>query len=919
MPYDATGVLDESLLFTSAGMVQFKPYFRGIAEPPSKRLITSQKCMRTGDIDEVGDTTHLTFFEMLGNFSFGDYFKDEAIAYSWEFLTSSEWLGLDPNRLSFTVYETDDEAFECWSTHLREIGIRPETRVFRLGEETNYWPAGAFSAGPPGPCGPNSEMFYWTPKDEAPPSGDYSADDYVRDEKAGKWLEIWNDVFIQYEWQGVHRDPTRPGLGFEKTGMPSLPFRSVDTGMGLERTATVLAGLDSLYDIDIFQAILDKIHQISGQKYGKSPELNTAFRVISDHLRSACFCICDGVLPGNTGRGYVLRRLLRRAILKGDRILGIHKPFLYQSFDGLATAMGDFYPELFERRDLIEGTLLNEEELFRSTLSRGMHEFLSYLNPAFTDEFNQQISEPSQYRNVTSAKKMTSFPGDVAFFLYDSLGFPVEITSELSEEAGLSVDMDLFQSEMHSAQERSRASSKIETAYGGVGIQFDFRKGDPDSPVKTEFVGYEVTSALTHVTGAVPDLDENGFCSGYFGVALEMSPFYTESGGQVSDSGLLKTDDFELEVVDAIRQQGVVVHLCRFISGGKELQGMSSEQTEAYLTDHVFGQEILAKIDYERRRSIARNHTATHLLHAALRSLLGSTVTQAGSLVNENYLRFDFTHSKAVSQDELREIERKMNEQILENLDVITYADIPIAEAKSRGAMALFGEKYGDKVRMVEIGEFSRELCGGTHVGSTGEIGLVRIVSEGSAASGIRRIEAVTGHGANTWISEQLRLLQDACHALKTQPGDLVRAIERAHDQLREEKRKREKLLAEGGNRGAETAISVGSVELVIQKLNEVEMKEAQIVVDEQIKSNPNRVALVGLTTPDSKVMFVAKVGQSAMDAGAHAGNFVRDLAKLCGGGGGGHPGFATSGARDVSKLDDALAAAPDILLSQVS
>jgi len=426
IPYDVTGRLDESLLFNGAGMIQFKPYFRGVAQPENKRLMTAQKCVRTVDIEEVGDDTHLTFFEMLGNFSFGDYFKAEAIAFSWEFLTDPSWLALDPKRLSFSIFEEDDEAYAEWAKWIAMAGIDPATRIVRLGEEANYWPAGAYSYGPPGPCGPNSEMFYWV-ADEAPPSGPYDKADWQRDEAAGKWVEFWNDVFIQFDWQGHLKDPANPKLGYAKDGMPELPFRSIDTGFGLERATLVLGGHASVYDSDVFEPIFHEIDKLAPNVNHEDPEVKAARRIVADHVRTSVFCIADGILPGTSSRGYVVRRLIRRAVLKGQRVLGIEKPFFHHVFDGLAAGMGDFYTELIDNRETIVETLKGEESLFRRTLAAGTHLLQTELDA------------------LLKSRKGRTLPGDVAFKLYDTFGFPLEITQEIAYEQGIGIDIDGYE------------------------------------------------------------------------------------------------------------------------------------------------------------------------------------------------------------------------------------------------------------------------------------------------------------------------------------------------------------------------------------------------------------------------------------------------------------------------------------------
>lgn len=889
IPYDATGRLDESLLFTGAGMVQFKPFFRGVARPESPRLMTCQRCVRTGDIEVVGDASHLTFFEMLGNFSIGDYFKAQAIAFSWEFLTSDEWLGLDPKRLCFTIFEEDDEAFTEWSFQIAPTGLNPEFRVFRLGEDTNYWPASSFTHGPPGPCGPNSEMFYWVSDNEPPPTGTYTREDFLRDDEAGKWLEIWNDVFIQFEWQGHLKNPDRPTDGFEKDAMPPLPFQSIDTGMGLERTAVVLGSYKSVYDTDAFQPILEKIDSLRGGRgesagHDLSEAEVRARRIIADHIRTASFCIMDGILPANNGRGYVLRRLIRRAVLKGQRVLGFEEPFFHKVYDGVVEAMGSFYTELVERRDVIVETLRNEEALFRRTLAAGTQLLADALEalPA-----SREGDHPTQTSPLLS--------GETAFRLYDTFGFPLEVTVEISAEAGVDVDLEGYELALKEAQERSRAGTERESVYGGVGGGDEI--STPDAPQSTHFTGY----GCTEDAGRIVRIRKT---ANALLVALDQTPFYAESGGQTGDHGELQLADGTVLVVSNTTK-----------SSGTYWHQIADCELSA---DALLGSSTHARVVGSRRSRIQRNHTATHLLHAALRKTLGTHVTQAGSYVGPDNLRFDFTHGKAMTADEIAIVERIVNERVLENTPVNTHVDIPIAEAKARGAMALFGEKYGNKVRMVEIGEFSRELCGGTHVRSTGEVGLFKLVSEASAASGIRRIEAITGEGAYEWVLEQTKAVREATGQLKVSPKELVQAVERMQDQLKEERRKREKaeMAALQGTPSSEAEQNVelaSGVKFWVRNFGEVEQKNAAQALDNAAAGNPNFVGLVAVTG-NGKVTFIAKAGPEAVSKGAHSGNLVREVAKIAGGGGGGGPSFATAGGKDASKVEEALQSAPALL-----
>lgn len=919
VPIDVTGRLDESLLFTGAGMVQFKPFFRGIVEPPSRRLTNCQKCLRTGDIESVGDLTHLTFFEMLGNFSFGDYGKREAIGFSWEFLTSPEWLGLDPERLAVTVFEKDDEAHDAWTALLKDSGCEKKVSIFRLGEETNYWPAGALSNGPPGPCGPNSEMFYWVAAGPPPGTAGYTVDDFVRDEKAGRWIEIWNDVFIESEWQGHLRDPLRPALGWVRDGLPDLPFKSIDTGMGVERTACALAGSSDLFTTDTIAPVVQAVCRASpgGVVYGKDPAVDRAIRIITDHFRAACFCLVDGVLPANTGRGYVLRRLIRRAMLQGRRVLAFTGPFLGQLYDGLLEALGSAYPELSERRATVVEMLQNEERLFLRTLAQGMVEFIDVLQELAGPK--ERIESPADFARATQGAIRT-FPGEAAFRLYDTFGFPLEVTQELADEAGMDVDVDAYNLALEEAQQRSRAAHGMETVYGGVEITLKLLLGDRAMPTPTRFVGYETTECEATIVGAIAHFDDNGQATGDFAVALDQTPFYAESGGQVADTGTIEGDGFRFAVEDVTKQSDVYVHLVRPLVEGDAfgLVGLAPDEANRRLQERLFGARVRAKVDVSRLRRTMRNHTATHLLHAALRAELGEHVRQAGSYVGPDRLRFDFTHGQALSSAELSEVERRVNEQVLANLPVVIHRSVPFAEARARGAMALFGEKYGDVVRMVEVPGASLELCGGQHVRSTGEIGLFKILHEGSAAGGVRRIEAVTGEGAYEWVLGLERAANEAATMLKCRPAELAEAIARLQETQRELRRKLERVRTQGGASQAAQSVWIGEVELVVEALPEASADEARAAADRLADGHPKRVAVVG-TVSEGKAGFWCKAGPKALEAGAHAGQLVRALAERVGGGGGGRPDFAAAGGRQVDQFDRALAAAADVLREQLS
>jgi len=899
IPYDVTGKLDESLLFNGAGMVQFKPYFRGTAIPPVKRLVTVQKCVRTGDIDEVGDLTHLTFFEMLGNFSFGDYFKADAIEFSWEFMTSPNWLALDPSRISVTVFEEDDEAYSNWSKWFQAAGINPSARIIRLGEDANYWPAGAFSNGPPGPCGPNTEMFYWVDNSTAAPI-EYSREQWIKDEAAGKWLEFWNDVFIQSEWQGRLKNPDKPSEGYAKVGMPDLPFQSVDTGMGLERSVTVLSGLQSLYDTDVFQPIIRSIERLSGEKiaYGQNQSVDAAVRIIADHVRTASFCIADGILPSNTGRGYVLRRIIRRAILKGDRVLGFDFPFFHHVAEGVRESMGDYYSELSERKETIQETLRNEETLFRRTLHTGMHLLQQELDAL--EEKGEKILD-----------------GNTAFFLYDTYGFPLEVTREILEEVDLQVDLDAYESALKIAQARSRGADGMATVYAEE--EALVLAVSPHAKPVTIFLGYGSTEAQAEVSQVSPRFGVDGLTTGQFQICLDQTPFFAESGGQVGDTGLVTSESFRFEVVKTWRELDLIWHdvILRESTAGS-CAGMDRDAITRLLESGFFFQRVTAQVDSDRRRKIMRNHTATHLLHAALRSVLGTHVTQAGSLVAPEHLRFDFTHNSSVSPEDLAEIEQRVNTAALSGLPVVIHENVPLEQAKKMGAMALFGEKYGDRVRVVEVAPLSMELCGGIHVERASDIGLFKIVQEVSAASGIRRIVATTGEGSYELVREQAELLHEASQKLKTSPRELLEALQKSLDQQKELTRKLKRLREQGTSASEVEVTPVGPVELAVHLLEGCDQDEAVRVADKIADGFKSRVTLVAADV-EGKALFVAKSGSEALAAGAHAGQFVKALAAITGGGGGGRADFATAGGRDVSKISDALREAPRILAGQLN
>lgn len=956
VPIDVTGKLDETLLFTGAGMVQFKPYFRGIAVPPEPRLVTSQKCVRAVDIEEVGNPSHLTFFEMLGNFSFGDYFKKEAIEYAWEFLFSQEWLNLDKSKVCVTVFENDDEAYSLWEKLWSDAGYEPSKKIVRLGEDKNFWPAGALSSGPPGPCGPCSEIFFLTVAEDAL-TGDFRVD-----EEAGKWLEIWNLVFMQYEWRGRLRDPERPHMGWEKEGMDPLPQKNIDTGMGLDRTASVLGGFSSVYETDVFspilQAICDEANAEGPTHWRKQwggvervaidvdEDVYRAIRIIADHVRTACFCIADGILPSNSGRGYVLRRLIRRAVWMAQSKLGFVDSvvdavgaFLPKLVKPVVNIFQESYPEIAQRAETIKRALELEENGFRSTLTQGYLEFhfdlqrvlraaadkTQALNaPAFKDALdNANTFEKLGHlvdgliRAPGGLPKRPSLEGKQAFHFYETYGIPKEMLIEWASAANFSFDIEEFNAAMREAQERSRAAQ-------GAGDVF----GDDEdivvatannAPVETRFVGYKATEHDANLVQISPRFGKDGKTTGDFQVRLDESPFYAESGGQVGDTGRIICDAFELEVSNTWREMGQIWSDCKLASvdssleeAGNKLAGLSREKITQVLQTGFFFRPVRAIVDAKRRRDIIRNHTATHLLHAALREVLGKHVTQAGSLVAPDRLRFDFTHGQAMAADELSRVEEIVNGRIADSEDVCVHEDVDIAQARALGAMMLFGEKYGDRVRMIEIPSFSLELCGGTHVSNTSEIGLFKITSETSSASGVRRIEAVTGRGAYEWVREREEIVRETADALRTSPAEIARAAERLQQQVRELKKANER-----GRAAEVSAVEVEPVQIGPFIFYSCELKagqdEGKLLVDRLVEKEPNAVGLVAVSA-NGKVTFYAKAGDEAVSKGAHAGNLVREVSKIAGGGGGGSPNFAQAGAKDPSKAGEALAAAPSIL-----
>ncbi len=839
---------DPSILWINAGMAPFKAYFNGVEEPPRRRIATSQKCIRTNDIENVGRTDrHHTFFEMLGNFSFGDYFKKEAICWSWEFVT--EVLKLDKSRLWVTVYKDDDEAFNIWRD---EIGL-PEERILRMDKEHNFWEIGT------GPCGPCSEIHY----DRGEEYGTGPED--VIGGEGDRFLEIWNLVFTQF-------NKTEEG-----EYLP-LPQKNIDTGMGLERVASILQGVDSNFETDLLKPMIDFLVEDSGIEYLQDEDTKVAYRVIADHSRGITMAIYDGALPSNEGRGYVIRRILRRALRYG-RKLGYNEPFLYRMVPVVIKAMQGGYPELQEKEEYIQRVIRAEEERFLQTLDQGLH------------LIDEMISELKR-----NGKKFLS--GIDAFKLYDTYGFPLDLTRDVLAEEGLSVDEEEFELEMEKQRERAR-QAREETGFSASEEEIFYRS--LLEKYQLEFTGYEHLNESTEIIAIVKDGQEVDRVEAgeKAKLVLAKTPFYGESGGQVGDKGLIRFADNLATVYDTRKEAGITVHYIEVEKGSFSK-----------------GDAVEAKVYDDLRQATARNHSATHLLHKALKEVLGEHVNQAGSLVEPDRLRFDFNHFNALSKAELKEIEKKVNAAILANLDVdIILTDME--QAKKLGAVALFGEKYGDVVRVVSMGDYSTELCGGTHVKATGAIGSFKILSESSIAAGVRRIEAITGEEVLRYIAGQEEKVEKAATLLKTTPDNLLERIEA----LQAREKELEKELKELKGRLARTVLDE-----LLEKVEEVDgIKLLRTVVDgldnegllnlmDQLKEKIDSGIIVLASKSDDKAVFVARVSKDLVDKGYHAGKIIGQVAKIAGGGGGGRPDLAQAGGRDVTKIQEALDQVTEII-----
>lgn len=842
---------DPSLLWINAGMAPLKPYFDGRVKPENPRLTNSQKCIRTNDIENVGKTRrHHTFFEMLGNFSIGDYFKEEAITWAWEFLTGKEWIGFDPEHLSVTVYPEDEEAFKFWN---EKVGI-PAERIIKL--EDNFWDIGE------GPCGPCTEIFY----DRGEAYGDLSDPECYPGGENERFLEVWNLVFSQFN--------------HNKDGSYTpLPNKNIDTGAGLERFASILQNVNSNFDTDLFQPIIAKTAELAGVKYGEKEETDVALKVIADHIRTVAFAVADGVLPSNEGRGYVIRRLLRRAVRYG-KVLGLDKPFMFGLVETVGDIMGTYYTDVVTKRDFIVKVIHAEEERFHETLSDGL-------------VILSNMSEEAK------AEGRTVISGADAFKLYDTYGFPLDLTEDFAAEHGLGVDSEGFEAAMEEQRERARAARHDS---GSMKVQGGALS---DFTTKTEFVGYNELEINTKIVAIVAD-DQfvDTLSEGQSGqVILAKTPFYAESGGQVSDQGLIRSSAGIADVEGLFKApHGQHVHHVTVTSGELRVDA-----------------EVTAEVNRELRRDIVKNHTATHLLHKALKETLGEHVNQAGSLVEPQRLRFDFSHLGSISPEELVEIERRVNEQIWNALDVVINLK-PIDEAKAMGAMALFGEKYGDIVRVVQVGGYSLELCGGCHVNNTSEIGLFKLISESGIGSGVRRIEAVTGKGAYLFMDGQLDLLKQSAGLLKSNVTDVPKRIEALYTQLKELGRENESLQSklstiEAGELTSKV-VTIGSTKLLSAQVHVGSMDALRGIADELKVKLPDTVLVLGATMED-KVNFVVVVPQEQVKQGLHAGKIVKEVAAICGGGGGGRPDMAQAGGKDASKIEVALKQAEQLIAAQ--
>ncbi|MDP9722586.1 alanyl-tRNA synthetase [Priestia aryabhattai] len=833
---------DPSLLWINSGVATLKKYFDGRVIPQNPRICNAQKSIRTNDIENVGKTArHHTFFEMLGNFSIGDYFKEEAIQWAWEFLTSDKWIGFDADKLSVTVHPEDEEAFKIWN---KKMGV-PKERIIRL--EGNFWDIGE------GPSGPNTEIFY----DRGEAYGnDLNDPELYPGGENERYLEIWNLVFSQF-----NHNP-------DGTYTP-LPKKNIDTGMGLERMVSVIQDVQTNFDTDLFMPIIEATENISGAKYRTNDEQDTAFKVIADHIRTVTFAVGDGALPSNEGRGYVLRRLLRRAVRYAKK-LNINRPFMYELVPVVGEIMVDFYPEVKEKTDFIQRVVKNEEERFHETLNDG----LAILATVIKKE---------------KAQNSDTVQGEDVFRLYDTYGFPVELTEEYAEDENMKIDHAGFEREMEAQRERARAarqdSSSMQVQGGVLG----------EVTVASEFVGYDKNEVETVVEAIIVDgeLVDRAEAGTEAQVILSHTPFYAESGGQIADQGTIQSAAGTAEVKDVQKAPN-----------GQNVQTVAVTNGEL-----VKGEIYTATLDEENRSAIVKNHTATHLLHQALKDTLGTHVNQAGSLVTADRLRFDFSHFGQVTQEELEKIEQIVNEKIWDSISV-QIENKAIDEAKAMGAMALFGEKYGDIVRVVQVGDYSLELCGGCHVPNTSVIGLFKIVSESGIGAGTRRIEAVTGKAAYQLMNDQVGLLKEAAAKVKSNPRDLVGRVEGLLEEIRNLQRENDSLSTKLGNIEAGNLVdrvqNINGVNVLAAKVNATDMNNLRAMVDD-LKQKLESAVIVLASPQGEKVNIIAGVTKDLIAKGHHAGKLVKEVATICGGGGGGRPDMAQAGGKDASQIEKAL------------
>lgn len=846
---------DKSLLLINSGMAPLKNYFAGVEVPPSKRMTTCQKCIRTGDIENVGKTArHGTFFEMMGNFSFADYFKRESVRWGWEFVT--EHLNIPEDKIWVTVYEEDDDAFDLWE---KEMNF-PKERIVRLGKDDNFWEIGI------GPCGPCSEIYFDR-------GVEYGCDNH--DCKPGcdcdRYLEFWNHVFTQF-----NRD--------EDGNYTELDNKNIDTGMGLERMACIMQGVDTIFDVDTIKQILNTVEKMAGVEYGKGDKTDVSIRIITDHTRAVSFLVADGVLPSNEGRGYVLRRLLRRAARHG-KLLGIKENFLYKLVDEVIKVSGEAYPELVEKESYIKKVIRIEEEKFNETIDQGSEILSTYI---------KELQENNK----------TTLSGENAFKLYDTYGFPIDLTKEILEEVGLDLDEESFNEEMNKQRERARSARGNMEGEGW--------KEDPlsklESTVDSEFNGYENLNDIGNVKAIVVEgeLVEEAVAGQSVVIVLDKTTFYPEGGGQAGDCGILtnKAEDIVIEVTDTRKGANNTIKHIGTVKSGKI----------------NVGEDLKTIVDKDVRMASARNHSATHLLHKALKEVLGDHVNQAGSLVTPERLRFDVTHFEAISKDEIKVIEEKVNNAILDALE-INCENMSINAAKEKGATALFGEKYGNEVRVVSMGEYSVELCGGTHLRNTSQIGLFKILSEGGVAAGVRRIEAITGKAVYEYLNEKEAVINEVCQTLKTKEDNLTQRatslVEENKNLAKELQEVKTKMSLQSVDSILDSKVEINGVNLITTKFEGMDMNTVKETADSLRDKLVSGVVVLANVAED-KINFVVTATKDVLDKGIHCGNIVKEVASIAGGKGGGRPNMAQAGASDVSKVEEALSHASEVVKSQV-